>query len=156
MSKYNLANKYDRAKILTDVQKLIERGEKAEREGRDAFGTELRALKPPQSGQQLRFAFVCIGYFACEYGISKYEAEWEYFKNRVNHDLFYKTKQNKRGEDIPYVRHMDELDMGELALAITRWRNYCSYEYQIYIPDSTDYAFMLYAERTIEENKEFL
>ena len=154
--KYNLVSKHDRAKILADVQKLIERGEKAEAEQKVAFGAELRAIKPPQSGQQLRFAFVCIGYFACEYGISKYEAEWEYFKNRVNHDIFYHQKVNKRGEPIQYVRHMDELDMGELSLAITRWRNFCSFEYQIYIPDPTDYAFLLHAEKVIEDNKEFL
>ena len=101
--KYNLISKYDRAKILEDCKHLIERGEKAEREGKSAFGAELKALKPPQSGQQLRFAFVCIGYFACEYGISKYEAEWEYFKNRVNHDLFYRKKLNKRGALAEYL-----------------------------------------------------
>ena len=154
--KYNLISRYDRAKLFEDVRKILERGEKAEKEGKSAVGAALKALKPPQSGQQLRFAFVCIGYFACEYGISKYEAEWEYFKNRVNHDLFYKMKQNRRGETIQYVRHMDELDMGELSLAITRWRNFCSFEYQIYIPDSSDYAFMLHAEKVIEENREFL
>lgn len=153
---YNLVSKHDRAKLLEDAKKLIARGEKAESEGKTALGAELKALKPPQSGQQLRFAFVCIGYFAAEYGVSKYEAEWEYFKNRVNHDIFYKTKVNKRGEPIPYVRHMDELDMGELALAITKWRNFCSFEYGIYIPDSSDYAFMLHATKVIEENKEFL
>ena len=154
--KYNLASRYDRAKILEDCKRLIERGEKAEREGKNAFGAELKALKPPQSGQQLRFAFVCIGYFAAEYGVSKYEAEWDYFKDRVNHEMFYKTKLNKNGEPIKYVRHMDELDMGELALAITRWRNFCSFEYNIYIPDANDYAFMLHAEKVIEENKEYL
>ena len=56
--KYNLVSKYDRAKILEDCKRLVERGEKAEREGKSAFGAELKALKPPQSGQQLRFAFV--------------------------------------------------------------------------------------------------
>ncbi len=154
--KYNLVSKYDREKMLADAKALIARGEKAEAEGKSAFGAELKALKPHQSGQQLRFAFVCIGYFAAEYGISKYEAEMEYFKNRVNHDIFYKKKLNRKGEEIGYVRHMDELDMGELSLAITRWRNFCSFEYQIYIPDSTDYAFMLHAEKIIEENREFL
>lgn len=154
--KYNLVSKYDRAKMLADVQAILARGEKAESEGRAAFGAEVKALRPPQSGQQLRFAFVCIGYFAAEYGVSKYEAEWEYFKNRVNHDIFYRNKLNKRGEPIRYVRHMDELDMGELSQAITRWRNFCSFEYHIYIPDSTDYAFMLHAEKVIEENREFL
>ena len=154
--KYNLVSKYDRAKMLDDCRRIIERGEKAEREGKAAFGAELKALKPPQSGQQLRFAFVCIGYFAAEYGISKYEAEWEYFKNRVNHDIFYKKKFNKKGEPIMYARHMDELDMGELSMAITRWRNFCAFEYEIYIPDSSDYAFMLHAEKVIEQNKEFI
>lgn len=154
--KYNLVSKYDRAKYLEDARRLVERGEQAEREGKSAFGAEQKQLKPPQSGRQLRFAFVCIGYFAAEYGISKYEAEWDYFKDKVNRDIFHKTKLNKKGESIPYVRHMDELDMGELSLAITRWRNFCSFEYQIYIPDSTDYAFMLHAEKIIEENKEFL
>ena len=121
-----------------------------------AFGAELRKMKPPQSGQQLRFAFVCIGYFAAEYGISKYEAEWTHFKDIVNHDIFYKTKLNKKGEPIKYVRHMDELDMGELALAITRFRNYAANDYEMYIPDSTDYAFLIHAEKVIEENREFL
>lgn len=154
--KYNLVSKYERAKLLDDCKKILERGEKAEKEGRAAFGAELKALKPPHSSQQLRFAFVCIGYFAAEYGVSKYEAEWEYFKNIVNHDIFYRTKPNKKGELIKYVRHMDELDMGELSMAITRWRNFCSYEYHIYIPDSSDYAFLLHAEKVIEENREFL
>ena len=157
MSKYNLISKYDRAKILEDVNSLIARGEKAEKEGKVAFGAELKALKPPQSNQQLRYAFVCIGYLAASYGMSKYDAEWEHFKNKANHDLFYRTKLNKFGKEIRYVRHMDELDMGEMSLAITRFHNYCIAEFDgLYIPSSMDWAFMLHAEKVIEENKEFI
>lgn len=156
MPKYNLALKNDRAKFLEYANRLVVLGEKSEAEGEAALGVDLTRIKPPQSGQQLRFAFVCIGYFAAEYGISKYEAEWEHFKDKANHDLFYKTKLNKRGETIKYVRHMDELDMGELSLAITRFRNYAANYFEMYIPDPTDYAFMIYAQKVIEENKEFL
>ena len=88
--------------------------------------------------------------------MSKYEAEWEYFKSQANHDIFHKKKLNKAGKEISYVRHMNELDMGELSLAITRFRNYCANYFEMYIPDSSDYAFMLHAEKIIEENKEFL
>lgn len=154
--KYNLVLKSDRQKLREYAEYLCAQGEKAEANSISAYGAELRQMKPPQSGQQLRFAFVCIGYFAAEYGISKYEAEWTYFKDIVNHDIFYKTKLNKKGEPIKYVRHMDELDMGELALAITRFRNFASSEFEMYIPDSTDYAFMIHAEKVIEENKEYL
>ena len=156
MPKYNLALKNDRAKFLEYANRLVVLGEKSEAEGEAALGVDLTRVKPPQSGQQLRFAFVCIGYFAAEYGISKYEAEWEHFKDKANHDLFYKTKLNKRGNTIKYVRHMDELDMGELALAITRFRNYAANNFEMYIPDSTDYAFMIHAMKVIDENKEFL
>ena len=95
MPKYNLALNNDRAKFLEYATRLVASGEKAEAAGEAALGVDLTRIKPPQSGQQLRFAFVCIGYFAAEYGVSKYEAEWEHFKDKANHDLFYKTKLNK-------------------------------------------------------------
>ena len=155
MSKFNLVLKKDREKFLEYATRLFQQGEKAEQKGEAALGVDLTRIKPPQSGQQLRFAFVCIGYFAAEYGISKYEAEWEHFKDKANHDLFYRTKPNKNGDMIRYVRHMDELDMGELALAITRFRNYAANNFEMYIPDSTDYAFMIHAMKVIDETKEF-
>lgn len=155
--KYNLVSKYDRQKLLDDARRLVDKGEKAELDGKVAFGTELKALKPPQSNQQLRYAFVCIGYLAASYGMSKYEAEWDHFKNHANHDLFYKTKLNRFGKPINYVRHMDELDMGEMSLAITRFHHYVAENFDgLYIPSSCDWAFMLHAEKVIEENKEFL
>jgi hypothetical protein len=156
MPKYNLALNNDRAKFLEYATRLVASGEKAEAAGEAALGVDLTRIKPPQSGQQLRFAFVCIGYFAAEYGVSKYEAEWEHFKDKANHDLFYKTKLNKNGKTIKYVRHMDELDMGELSLAITRFRNYAANYFEMYIPDSTDYAFFIHAQKVIDENQEFL
>lgn len=156
MSKFNLVLKKDREKFLEYANRLFQQGEKAEQKGEAALGVDLTRIKPPQSGQQLRFAFVCIGYFAAEYGVSKYEAEWEHFKDKANHDLFYRTKPNKNGDMIRYVRHMDELDMGELALAITRFRNYAANNFGMYIPDSTDYAFMIHAMKVIDENKEFI
>ena len=156
MPKYNLVLKTDRQKLREYAERLCALGEKAENNLELAYGAELVHLKPAQSSQQLRFAFVCIGYFAAEYGVSKYEAEWVYFKDMVNHDIFHKTKLNKNGKEIKTVRHMNELDMGELAMAITRFRNYVAQYYEMYIPDSSDYAFMLHAEKVIEENKEFL
>lgn len=156
MSKFNLVLKNDREKFLEYANRLVAQGVKAEQQYEAALGVDLTRIKPPQSGQQLRFAFVCIGYFAAEYGISKYEAEWEHFKGKANHDLFYRTKPNKNGDMIRYVRHMDELDMGELSLAITRFRNYAANNFEMYIPDSTDYAFMIHAMKVIDENKEFI
>lgn len=156
MPKYNLVLANDRQKLREYAERLCSLGERAEKNMELAYGAELVHLKPPQSSQQLRFAFVCIGYFAAEYGVSKYEAEWVYFKDKCNHDIFYKKKLNRKGDEIAYIRHMNELDMGELSLAITRFRNYVANYYEMYIPDATDYAFMLHAEKIIEENKEYL
>lgn len=78
------------------------------------------------------------------------------FKWTVNPDIFVRVKANKMGKQVQYTRSSADLDTAEMALAITRFRNYSSSEAGVYLPSADEHQFLLHCEKRIAEEKEFI
>jgi hypothetical protein len=57
---------------------------------------------------------------------------------------------------VKYLRSSADLDVSEMSLAIDRWRNWCSMEAGIYIPNVDDYYSIQLMEVYIKRNEKYL
>lgn len=117
---------------------------------------ELTEKQPQRTSAQNRYCHVILAYFASEYGITADECKVNYFKRLLNPDIFVRKRTNKKGKEVEYLRSTADLDKDEMSLAITRFRNWCSAEAEIYIPSGEEYEYLVYCQQQIEKNKEYL
>lgn len=146
MSLFNLSNPLDKANFLLRVKKLAESGKIV----------ELTEKKPRRTLSQNAYCHLAITYFASQYGCSLEWAKSQYFKKLVNPDLFIREKEDKFLGSVKYLRSTADLDVSEMSMAIDRWRNWCSMEASIYIPNSDDYYSIQLMEVEINKYKEFI
>ena len=145
MAIFDLANPYDREGFLKRVQDFLTKG----------GVVHLSKKHPSRSVQQNKYFYLILGFFACEFGYSVDEAKM-LFKSTVNPDLFVRTKINKFGKQVHYLRSSSELTTAEMTTAIERFRNYAASVCGIYISSPEDRQFITHCEKVIEENKEYV
>ena len=143
---YDLKNEYDIHKFKTYVNKLYEK----------RAVVEVKEIHPGRSLSQNNYLYLLLGYFASEYGCSIDEAKIYFYKRECNKDLFERTKTNRRGKEITYLRSSKELTTSEMTLSIDRFRNWSSSVAGIYLPSPNEEKMLLYARKELERNKEFL
>lgn len=143
---YDLSNEYEIAKFRDAVEKHIQ----------SQHVVNLARKLPQRSNQQNRYFYVILGYFGAEYGLSIEEVKQDIFKRECNPELFVRSKTNKRGLLVNYLRSSSELTTGEMTTAINRFRNWASSVAQIYLPSPNEQQFLLHCEKIIEQNKEFI
>ncbi len=143
---FNLDNEYDSSRFREYIHKLF--AEKAT--------VELKRKHPTRSLSQNNYLHALLGFFACEYGCSADEAKVDFFKRLCNKDLFERTRYNRAGERITYLRSSAELTTAEMRLAIERFRNWSAEVAGVYLPASEERNFLFYAQQKIEQNKEFI
>lgn len=143
---FDLSNIYDQDKFKEYVNKLF----------KDKAAVELKKHRKTRTGKQNRYLHVIIGYFACFYGVSLEEAKLDYYKRKCNPDLFIEKHRNKLGFVVEKVKSSTELDTEQMALSITRFRNWSASVAGLYLPSADEDKFLLHAEQVMEENKEFL
>lgn len=117
---------------------------------------ELTEKKPKRTGQQNRYLHVILGFFACETGNTLEWVKQQYFKKLVNPAIFIREKEDKYMGKVKYLRSSADLDATEMSLAIDRWRNWCSMEAGIYIPNVDDYYSIQLMEVEIKRNEKYL
>jgi hypothetical protein len=117
---------------------------------------ELKKKLPIRSDAQNRYLAVLLRYLACQLGYSEEEVKVDIYKRLVNRDIFELEKVNKQGNTVKYLRSSRDLATDEMALSITRLRNYSSSEIGIYLPPPTDSAYLSYLEKEVEKYKEFV
>ncbi len=143
---YDTSNPLDKANFMLRAKKLAESG----------CIVELTEKKPRRTLSQNNYCHLAIAYFASQYTCTLVWAKQQYFKKLVNPDIFIREKEDKFLGKVKYLRSSADLDISEMSLAIDRWRNWCSAEFSLYIPNSDDYYSVRLMEIEIERNKEFL
>lgn len=142
---FNLSNPFDAEKLLERVRKDIEGGK----------AVNYARVLPLRTSRQNSYLWVCIGYFASQYGCSKEEAELRFFKATANKDIFYREGKTRNGRVRSYYRSTKELDTGEMTKAIERFRQWSASVADIYIPSPNEDEFILHCRQEIEKNDEY-
>ena len=117
---------------------------------------EIKKMKVKRSLKQNAYLHLIIGWFACESGYSIDWVKFEYYKKICNKEIFEQKIINKYGKEITDIRSSSDLNTDEMALSITRFRNWSASVAGIYLPDKGDLRFITHAQQAIETNKEFL
>ena len=117
---------------------------------------EITKKSPIRSLAQNRYFYLCLGYYATEFGYTVDEVKFSLFKVKCNPELFIRKRTNKRGEEVQYVRSSKELTTTEMNTAIERFRNWSAMECQFYIPAPNETQFLEFIEREIERYKEYV
>lgn len=154
---YNLKNPVEAVKFSEKATALLQKAE-ALRDIPNAkiCIVDLTEKKQNRSLAQNAYYHVIIAYFASEYGVSKEQAECDYFKRLCNKDIFVRTVVNRKGKEVESLRSSADLDKEEMSLALTRFRNWASAEAEIYIPSGEEHEYLVFCQQQIERNKEYL
>ena len=142
---YNLDNPWEIQQIKEYLAALIKKGGMV----------ELKRKAPQRSLAQNRYLFLCLGYFASEFGYSVDEVKQDIFKRKVNPEIFIRERENRRGDVVKYLRSSADLTSAEMTTAIERFRNYSSAVAGLYIPAPNEKQFLQYVEQELERYKEY-
>lgn len=142
----NLSSDFDKQKFRTYCDYLIKKG----------TWVEIKEIFPQRSVSQNAYLHVCIRLFAIDYGVTEEEAKLEFFKKKVNRDIFVYPKPNKYGEIIETVRSTASLDKKEMTIAIERFRNWYAEKTGLYIPEPNEREKLLEAKKLISLHMEYL
>lgn len=155
---YNLRNPVEVEKFNAKVSTLLKKAERLQDYNPDGKTCIVELIEKQQSRSLAQNAYyhVILAYFASEYGISKEQAECDFFKRHCNSDIFVRKTVNKKGREVEYLRSSADLDKEEMSLAITRFRNWSSAEAEIYIPSGEEHEYIVFCQQAIERNKEYL
>lgn len=146
MAKFRLSNPYDKKDFVEYVNRMLDKG----------YDVDIHRVFPGRTNLQNRYLHACLGFFASEFGYSIEEVKYEIFKKKCNKDLFERTRENKRGDKVTYLRSSADLSTAEMTTAIERFRNYSAAEANLYIPAPNDENFIFYAEQQMEKMKEWI
>lgn len=118
---------------------------------------ELKAKHDKRSISQNNYLHLILSFFGLETGYTLLEVKQEIFKKIVNPTLFYEGEFGKVVK-IERWRSSATLDKAEMTLAITRFRNFASVDFGIYLPEPEDLVLLQEIERELSKstNKEFL
>lgn len=142
---YNLGNTYDVQAAREWLDNAVSR----------KAVVELKRKTPVRSLAQNRYFYLCLAYFASEFGYSVDEVKCDLFKRKINPEIFIRERENKRGDKVKYLRSSADLSTAEMTTAIERFRNYSASVAGLYIPAPNEDQFLQYVEQEIEKYKEY-
>lgn len=143
---YDLNNPYDADRFRKKVADLLHRG----------GGVELKRIYTQRTMQQNRYLHTLLGYFASEFGLSLDEVKVDYFKRKVNGDIFNAERVNRKGKTVRYLRSTAELDVAEMTTAISRFRNWSAEVAGLYLPSAEEHEALLHCMKQVERDREYL
>ena len=146
MAIFNLNNPHEVQKFKAKVQELLHRG----------GGVELKRVYAVRSNQQNRYLHLLLGFFASEFGLSLDEVKVDYFKRKINADIFCAKRYNRKGKEVSYLRSTADLDKGEMTLAIERFRNWSASVAGLYLPSANEQEALLWMQKQVEQDKEYM
>ena len=80
----------------------------------------------------------------------------QYYKKLVNPSIFIRERDDKYLGRIKILRSSADLDSGEMATSISRFRNWASSECGIYLPSPEEDRLIQLMEIEIQRNKDYL
>ena len=143
---FNLNNEYERGKFKEYCNEQYKKG----------GIVEVRRKHHQRSTSQNAYLHLILGFFASEFGYTLEEVKFDIFKKKCNRDLFVRTRVNRRGDDVQYIRSSTELDTAEMTTAIERFRNYSSAVAGLYLPAPNENEALVFAQQQIERYTEFM
>lgn len=117
---------------------------------------EIKKRHPQRTLKQNAYLHTILSYFASEFGLDMDTVKHEIFKKKLNPDIFVTKKINSRGKEVKFIKSTASLDKEELALAITRFRNWSAKDAEFYIPSADEHKALIEAEKQIARYAEFL
>ena len=142
---YDLSNEFQREDFKQRVKELYQK----------KCIVELTRKSPQRSIQQNKYLHLILSWWAVHYGCSKEYSKQHFFKYVCNEELFLEERTAKDGTPYKELRSSAALTTEEMTLAIQRFRDYCAY-HGCYIPSPEEQQFLVFIEREVEKNKEFL
>lgn len=142
----DLSNEFDIEKFKEVCEKYLTNG----------CWVEIKKKNPQRSLKQNSLLHLWLGYFAAEYGCTLDECKIDFYKRHCNRELFERTKVNKFGKEVKYLRSSADLTTEEMHTSMERFRNWASSEAGIFLPAPDDTQFILYAMQQVERNKHFV
>ena len=110
---------------------------------------DLKIYHQKRTGQQNRYLYFCLQWFAHEYNCTVLEAK-EVILKRVAAPQIFEREMQVGNELIKYYRSTADLDTVEMMSAIANFRAYADIN-RIPIPDANDQEAIRYCEREIEK-----
>jgi len=114
---------------------------------------ELKYYHPKRSGQQNRYLYFCLQWFAHEYNCTVVEAK-EVFLKRIAAPHIFEREMQVGSDTIKYYRSTADLDTVEMMSAIENFRTYADMNGHP-IPDANDQELIRYCEREIEKTTQY-
>ena len=110
---------------------------------------ELKHYHPKRSGQQNKYLYFCLQWFAHETNCTTVEAK-EVFLKRIAAPHIFERELQVGNDTIKYYRSTADLDTVEMMSAIENFRTYADMNGHP-IPDANDQELIRYCEREIEK-----
>lgn len=142
---FNLKSDFDKQRFKEYCNKLYE----------EECAVELKKKRFNRTLPQNSYLHVLLSYFASKYGCTADEAKVDFFKRECNLSIFCPNGETRK-DGKPKLRSSADLDTAEMALAITRFRNWSAAVAEIYLPSANENEFMLHCQQEIERNKEYI
>jgi hypothetical protein len=114
----------------------------------------LDRYSPKRSGQQNRYLYFCLAWFAHCYGCTEIEAKEIYLKQLACPQLFELRHVDRNGISATYYRSTADLSKDEMAMAIRNFRTYAEIN-GIEIPEASDNITIRYCEQQMQRTKHF-
>lgn len=143
---FNLGSDYEKQGFKEYCNKLYKEG----------CVVEITKKRINRTLSQNSYLHVILQFFASQYGCSLEEAKVDFFKRECNRELFERKQFNAKGVEVTFLRSSADLDTAEMALAITRFRNWSSAVAGIYLPSANENEFLLHCQQEIERYKEYI
>lgn len=142
---YDLNNPLHRESFKVRANALVKKG----------CIVEMTEKKPQRTLSQNKYLHSILAYFGLEIGETAEYVKRQYFKILCNKDIFIREVEDKFLGKITVLRSSADLNTEEMALAIQRYRNWCSTQ-GVYIPSSEEYLMVQQIEVELSRNKQYL
>jgi hypothetical protein len=143
MARYKPNNPRDYLAVLDFINRAREQNKEI----------ELKYYHPKRSGQQNRYLYFCLQWFAHEYNCTVVEAK-EVFLKRIAAPHIFERELQVGSDTIKYYRSTADLDTVEMMSAIENFRTYADMNGHP-IPDANDQELLRYCEREIEKTTQY-
>lgn len=143
---YDLSNILDRERYKRRTAELYEK--KAIVEVKE---------KTSRSTSQNRYLHLLLGYLAIETGNTLEYVKEQFYKRAANPGLYLMTKEDKLlGEVAAWTRSSADLTKEEMAVSITRLRDWASQVAGIYLPSANEQGFLQMIELEMSRQQRYI
>lgn len=143
MATYDLGNPLMAKQVQTRLAQLTKSG----------AIVELTEIRPKRTPKQNNYLHLCLAFVASQLGVDVDYCKQHYFKQHCNPDLFVRTVDDPHLGSVMVLRSTSDLTSSELTAAIARFRDWCSIEGGIYVPEPHETELLTLMEAQTRNNR---